>query len=647
MKRLFNLFSYGIIFAALLLMAGIPVNPVPDAQAYTVEDGSFRLTGYFRTWAAFNLEDVPETKKHDRWTCNMLRGSILVDAEGRTPGGVLIKGIARFDGEIKTSYLRRLESEIDDLSQQIMNIYQAGGQPRYIEGDGHDLMDQYNNNEMREAYIEFNPIERVMVRFGKQQVVWGETDFFRAMDLVHGYDYRWRMFMEPENEELRKPLIILNTMIQVPELNGSLQLLFRPGWDQKEDIGNRFAVEAGRWLLQPYRGLDFTALLDYDYHYQYGDSRDRTYGARWTGQAGPVEYSFAFLRTYNPEFVINSTWFPYRGEKPTGIVGDFVHPLYNLIGFTANGYVPFMDAVLSTEIVYHMDKPFSSGSSRSAYDALLGMTDAEADAVAGAFAAVGLLPAGTTFKDIYPDGGYWVHLKGPGGAPLRLADGWDALVGGPGTAKGLPVLLDLPGFGPQVHKDMLTTMFRIDKSLYFLPFLQTCEAPFASIQIFDDWIQNFDDDDQIVYSSPFGCKRKEHTTLLTAVISFQYRNKSVNPFLAGGIDLTNGGGFFFPSCEFTMGNHWRLRLEADLFFSNGKKDMNRLKPFGQNNILGDALVNPGIPPVLNALDPGSVTGNTISEVGWNNIQSDHEQNAGFFGYFDHADQFMIRLTYLF
>ena len=109
----------------------------------------------------------------------------------------------------------------------------------------------------------------------------------------------------------------------------------------------------------------------------------------------------------------------------------------------------------------------------------------------------------------------------------------------------------------------------------------------------------------------------------------QYKNKSINPFLAAGTDLTNGGGFLFPSCEFTMGNHWRLRLEADFFFSAHTKDMNRLGESG-NGALGDALVNLG-----------------LAEVGWNNIQSDHEQRSTFFGYFDHADQFMIRLTYLF
>ena len=611
MKNLFKLFFCATVYAAILLMSGILINPVPDAQAYTMEDGSFRLTGYVRTWAAFNLEDVPETKKHDRWTCNMLRGSILLDAEGITPGGVLVKGIARFDGEIKTSYLRRLESEIDDVNEQIMNIYGAAGHPTHIEGEGHDLMDTYNNNELREAYIEFSPTERVSVRFGKQQVVWGETDFFRAMDLVHGYDYRWRMFMEPENEELRKPLIMLNTQIQVPELDGALQLLFRPGWDEKEAIGDRFSTEAGRWLLQPYRGLDFTALLDYEYHFKYGDVRDRTYGARWTGQAGPAEYSIAYLRTYTPQYTINSTWYPYKGVEPDGLVGDFVHPLFDMLGVSGNVYAPFMDAVWSTEIVYSFNRPFNVGTKRSVYDGLLGMTPGEADA-----AAEGLFGTGTTLKDVYPDGGYWVHMKSRGGEdPLMLG--------------GLPVMMDLPAFGGIKRKDMVTTMIRMDKSLYFLPFLQTCEAPFFSVQLFDDWIQNFDEDDDIVYASPFGAPRREHTTLLTAVLSLQYKNKSINPFLAAGTDLTNGGGFLFPSCEFTMGNHWRLRLEANFFFSAHTKDINRLGESG-NGALGDALVNMG-----------------LAEPGWNSIQSDHEGRSTFFGYFDHADQALIRLTYLF
>ncbi len=52
------------------------------------DDGNyFRLGGYVRGWAAFNLQDIPETKGNDKGKMSMLRGSILLDADAATGPG--------------------------------------------------------------------------------------------------------------------------------------------------------------------------------------------------------------------------------------------------------------------------------------------------------------------------------------------------------------------------------------------------------------------------------------------------------------------------------------------------------------------------------------------------------------------------------
>src|SRR5690606_25407059 len=140
----------------------------------------------------------------------------------------------------------------------------------------------YNNSELRELYIDFPVGDRLNFRLGKQQIVWGETDFFRAMDVVHGFDYRWRSFVEPESDELRKPLILANMRIQIPEAQGSLQAFIRPGLDRGKDIGNTYDLSGGRWANQPNKGVDFFGpsavpgmdLTHYDYHHPAGDVDD-------------------------------------------------------------------------------------------------------------------------------------------------------------------------------------------------------------------------------------------------------------------------------------------------------------------------------------------------------------------------------------
>ena len=631
MKRKIRFSFSNISWMLLFCCVGLLLPQVSGAA-----DNSLKVGGYVRTWASFNLNDSVETREDDTLEPSMLRGSLKLDFQGRQ-GIFLFKAVARFDGEYKTEYLRNAESEVHSTNRWVEQLlYEGttlvsldpsatlaslagGGGPifdgnRYkISGPSNDIMDPYNDAELREAYIEFDPSERVTLRLGKQQVVWGETDFFRAMDVVHGFDYRWRGFMEPENEELRKPLILANMMVMLPEINGSLQLLFRPGWDEKDQIGNRHATGGGRWSPTPYLGLDFLSLLKYNYRYKDGDVRTPTGGARWSGVTGPVEYSLNYLKTYNDDFCLNSRTDP-KHEIPDGVVGDFVHPFINIYGATATGFVPFLDVVLSTEVAFTPSKPYTTGTGvmgNTTPSFYVPADDSDANYLAGVpLSALATDPAaqaiwaatGLTVDDVVEVQGDTIVIKN---RDLNL--------------------VDIPGFGGIKRKDTLMMMFRVDKILRFLqPVLNTYAPPFFTVQLFDQWIMNFDRKDQIIVSSPFGARRKEHSSIITGVLMLEYMNQSIKPQLAGGYDITYDGGFFFPSCEFMLGDHWRLRAEADFFFQNSSKD------FSPTDISGS---------ILNLDDPANVvTGG---------IQKDIESDTHMFGFFKRRDQFLLRLTYQF
>lgn len=215
------------------------------------DDGnSFHLGGYVRGWTSFNMQDMPETSRNDKWKPSMIRGSLLLDMDART-GPFKWKAVARADQEVKTDFLKDLEK------LRTTNGTATGGQSG-------DIMDNYNNAEIRELWTEFNVGERVSFRLGKQQIVWGESDFFHAMDVVHGYDMSWRLFFEGENEEWRKPLWLMATKVQVPEAKGQVHAYIRPGLDRCKDIGNTYDIRGGRWFFQPYRGYDLTAVTDND-----------------------------------------------------------------------------------------------------------------------------------------------------------------------------------------------------------------------------------------------------------------------------------------------------------------------------------------------------------------------------------------------
>lgn len=387
-----------------------------------------------------------------------------------------------------------------------------------------DLPRMYSEADLRELYADIKFGDNIQLRLGKQQVVWGESDFFQAMDMVHGYDFTWRSFLEPANEDLRKPLVLANVTVQVPELDGKAQFLFRPGsLNRKDSIGNRFDIQGGRWANQPLKGIDFLAITPYNYRRDGADARDNTWGIRWSGIAKEINYSLSYLKTFNPNPVISmssniapffgapgfipSGATPFKGSTPTGIAGEVIYPKIDLFGLTASGYSATMDAVFSTEVAYIRDYAYNYGQ--------------------------------TSWFSQAP--------VGPGGAIVPILGG--------------------PGYDGIKRKNVIRSMVRMDKTLPFTQSLLGTEKPaFFSAQFFDTWIKGFDASEDLVQLVGFGQRSKRHSSLLTFILDTSYANGTINPTLVLGSDLSYGGGFAVPSVTFQYGRNWRLKLEYDHFW---------------------------------------------------------------------------------
>jgi hypothetical protein len=91
------------------------------------------------------------------------------------------------------------QERVDDL---------VGGRIRDLSRDRRDALKF--DNQLREAYVDYSagalPIN---FRLGLQQVVWGESDYFRLMDLWNPLDLRWHLHQEPLWDEIRMPLWLL------------------------------------------------------------------------------------------------------------------------------------------------------------------------------------------------------------------------------------------------------------------------------------------------------------------------------------------------------------------------------------------------------------------------------------------------------
>ncbi|MDC0888274.1 hypothetical protein OAR86_04360, partial [Porticoccus sp.] len=556
---------------------------------------NLNMNGYVRTTVGVMLQDHDETKADDKWRMNQAEVTLNLDFDIKT-GPLNWKVITRFDKEMQTDYLDDLEERMDATAKAFAIQGNYSGEGTHNRGK---FMEQYETTDevfdwLRELYFDINLLDdRLMVRVGRQQLVWGESDFFQAMDVVHGYDYRGRLFYE-NNEEWRKPLMLFNFRLDFYELGGSLNWYIRPGWDRKEDMGSNYNIEGGRWIPHPYRGVDFTQFTtSYRTDHDSGDWSDMTYGIRWNGEWGSIGYSFAYMKTYSPAPVVNpyasngtnaygqpnvsalasaenkgrynGAFYGYYGimgetetyggdaAKPGTLLGDWMYPEIDIYGFTMTGFNSPMDATISAEIAYIPNKPYNYGSLKS----------------------------------------------------------------------------DLAGWNGVIEKDTLNMMFRIDKEFKWMDSLGTHRPSLSSIQLFDTWIMNHDDKDEIVEFASFGSRKMEHTAYLTIFTLMNFHRDTINPSFVAGTDLTKGGGFAIPAVEFVYGDDWRLKVEADLWFNDGdsKKVCRASAGTGTDNSCGT---------------PGFANGAPIG-TGDNNLGK-RENSAGFMDYFAGDNQLVFKLT---
>jgi hypothetical protein len=473
------------------------------------------------------------TDYSSKYKPSMVRGSILLDGDASYMG-LKFKAIARLDREYKTDYLEELE----DLRKA--NLSGNNTSPFGYNGGGstanpNSIMDNYNNFDFREFWVEAPIGDRTTVKIGRQQIVWGESDFFHAMDVVHGYDLSWRLFFEGENEEWRKPLILISTKIRIPEADGMLAAYIRPGWDRCSDIGNTYDVNGGRWFFNPYRGYTLETTTTKDCGQENWDEKNIGGGIRWQGEAFDLSYSIAYLHANSADPVANTN--PnvnqigvvgatgYKGSTVNGSIFDRIHPEIDVIGVTLSGYSAMMDAVVSTEIAYTFNQPFNQG-----------------------------------------QGGFFGYSGDPA-APGAGAVPCPENSAGFGGAAGV-------GLCGIKTKGVINSMLRFDKNLKLEDVLGTTRPSFSSIQLFDQWVMDWKDSDQLVRLFAYGSPLKEHNTILTAFTVLNYMNDKINPSFVVGFDINNGGGFAIPAVAFTLNDNWVGKVEADIFWSGGSSRTN-------------------------------------------------------------------------
>ncbi len=189
---------------------------------------------------------------------------------------------------------------------------------------------------VRELYADFYAAG-VRWRVGKQQVVWGESDGLKVLDVINPQDFR--EFNLPEFEDSRIPTWMLNAEVEVAD--GSLQLLVIPDttYAKLPEVGSTFEFSSNK-IVPAAGGIPITINRE---------SSERPAGALETG----LRY-----RLFHKGWDITFNYFHHYLDTPAlyrDIEGGelFLRPIYrrsHLFGVSASN--AFGDWVVRSELGY-------------------------------------------------------------------------------------------------------------------------------------------------------------------------------------------------------------------------------------------------------------------------------------------------------
>jgi hypothetical protein len=279
-------------------------------------------------------------------------------------------------------------------------------------------------NTLREAYIDFALADAPLsFRLGRQQVIWGESDQFRLMDVINPLDTTWHLQQE-EWDKIRVPLWLVKGIWDMgdigPFANAFTEVVWNPGDFQP---GNKVEFLPAPWavpvanpvragqiqvadpnsdatLLTPVFDLQGTSFRKGNFNRNPGDASD--IGVRFhavtdiplvnlQGFEFTLNYLYARGRgigavagapfglkidkiVVNPTQVLlqngqvgsgtdpNNPAAQFAGARviPANVTAEFIHPYTSIFGATANYFEGNTNVVFRLETAYQLDAPFQT-----------------------------------------------------------------------------------------------------------------------------------------------------------------------------------------------------------------------------------------------------------------------------------------------
>jgi hypothetical protein len=220
---------------------------------------------------------------------------------------------------------------------------------------------------LREAFVDV-VLPPVTLRLGRQQVVWGETDAFRALDVINPLDLSWHWSRESW-EDIRIPLWMARGIYDIGKFSWFDESFIEAIWIPTDFRENNISTDPRKPWAFTGDGLNKTAnsivrdgsLFDLDV-----EMRNRRPNKKLTnGQAGvrfkaiwgEVDFSLNYFYGFSADTGIRVQSDLSRTVDNTFyVIKDIVNPRTHVLGFTAN----YSDERF-TQSVLRMETTFTTG----------------------------------------------------------------------------------------------------------------------------------------------------------------------------------------------------------------------------------------------------------------------------------------------
>lgn len=357
-------------------------------------NGDLRVSGFVRAQTAMSTTNDKNSAntalgKSDNPDFNLNRvwGITDLDYHPTISSGAVLDDFRIF------SRIRFAYDATEDLSGGI-DEYDAFPASNNLKDRG-TMMNASNDTASAEVWELFVDVTKgnLWARLGRQNIVWGESDGVRLLDIVNPLDNSWHPFEGGGElfDHRRIPLWMARFTYQLPIKDMSVDFFYNPG-DFVPTIGNE---PGSPWNVNPlprngiadpanhpfFSTLDTTfpgsgfRLADGTTFITANDTNDRRgddqWGIRLLGSVGSFNYTLNYLSLIDQDGVVSATdaiplFFPLAvpfvgGDFVTALpVLEVTHERLDIAGASFNWYADSLATVFRGEMTYTFDKQFAN-----------------------------------------------------------------------------------------------------------------------------------------------------------------------------------------------------------------------------------------------------------------------------------------------